>query len=149
MCRGLLLWNRFCCCDVFLQRKQHVFGHSHGHTLGSVRGRLKQEKERGATPSFLHGKLAFRQAWLPCWRFCCGSWRFLSRNTYVSAASGTVAGCLGWADWLAGWSGWAGWLTCTHDVMTIALSLQCTIWMASEEFRKVEFRWTMAIAQTL
>ena len=101
---ALLLWNRFCYCDVFLQRKQHVFGHSHGHTLGSVRGRLKQQKERSATPSFLHGKPAFRQAWLPCWRFCCGSWRFPSRNTYVSAASGTVAGCLDWADWLAGWS---------------------------------------------
>ena len=46
------------------------------------------------------------------------------RNTYVSAASGTVADCVGLADWLAGWlAGWAGWLTCTHDVMTIALLL--------------------------
>ena len=60
-----------------------------------------------------------------------------------------LAAWAGLIGWLAGWSGWAGWLTCTHDVMTIALSLQCTIWMASEEFRKVEFRWTMAIAQTL
>ena len=34
------------------------------------------------------------------------------------------AGLLGWlAGWLAGWTGRAGWLTCSHDVMTIALFL--------------------------